>query len=127
MLAPCLFDRWRCEPVGLTLLLFAAMCECLVERAFARRCASVLTDTTMDAPRTQVRDLLSPLTLKTALDLREDPDKGVYVAGLSTHDARSTAGMLELMANGTAARATGATAMNASSSRSHSIFTVRRA
>lgn len=57
-------------------------------------------------------------------DLREDPDKGVFVPDL-TFVAVDTADTMEkVMTEGNKHRQTGATAMNATSSRSHSIFTV---
>eukprot|EP00041_Stephanoeca_diplocostata_P031444 m.978641 g.978641 ORF g.978641 m.978641 type:complete len:1272 (+) comp23961_c0_seq4:258-4073(+) len=71
----------------------------------------------------QVRDLLSN-NVTNRLDLREDPDRGVYVQGLTLHDAMDSRSMIKLMARGTENRSVGATAMNADSSRSHSIFTV---
>eukprot|EP00039_Didymoeca_costata_P005568 m.82575 g.82575 ORF g.82575 m.82575 type:complete len:1374 (+) comp12876_c0_seq2:187-4308(+) len=69
-----------------------------------------------------VRDLLNPKGLN--LDLREDPNKGVYVQGLSMHEVKSAKELIKVMAKGTQQRSVGATAMNADSSRSHSIFTV---
>ena len=71
----------------------------------------------------QIRDLLS-VNVNQRLDLREDPDRGVYVKDLSLHDVHNVAELIQLMAKGTTNRSTGATAMNADSSRSHSIFTV---
>lgn len=70
----------------------------------------------------QVRDLLSS-NVNQKLDLREDPDRGVYVKDLTLHEVRDTAGIIGLMAKGTSNRSVGATAMNADSSRSHSVFT----
>ena len=71
----------------------------------------------------QVRDLLSK-DVNARLDLREDPDRGVYVKDLTLHEATDTSQIIKLMAHGTANRSVGATAMNADSSRSHSVFTV---
>lgn len=71
----------------------------------------------------QVRDLLSH-DVNARLDLREDPDRGVYVKDLTLHEAIDTTQIIKLMAHGTANRSVGATAMNADSSRSHSVFTV---
>ena len=70
-----------------------------------------------------VRDLLGGNVSK-ALDLREDPDRGVYVKDLTLHEVKDSASLITLMAKGTGNRQVGATAMNADSSRSHSIFTV---
>ena len=71
----------------------------------------------------QVRDLLSA-NVNARLDIREDPDRGVYVKDLTLHESIDTAGIIKMMAKGTANRSVGATAMNSDSSRSHSIFTV---
>ncbi|XP_077499049.1 osmotic avoidance abnormal protein 3-like [Amblyomma americanum] len=70
-----------------------------------------------------VRDLLSDDPRKK-LDLKEHPDKGVYVPGLSlvpVHDVDSCEAVME---RGWRNRSVGATLMNADSSRSHSIFTI---
>lgn len=70
-----------------------------------------------------VRDLLgSDQTAK--LELKEHPDRGVYVRDLSEHVVHNTTDVLKLMAMGSKHRSVGATLMNADSSRSHSIFTV---
>ena len=70
-----------------------------------------------------VRDLLARDTT-AHLELKEHPEKGVYVKDLSMNVVHSALEMHELMIRGTKMRAVGATAMNAGSSRSHSIFTV---
>ena len=69
-----------------------------------------------------VRDLLSKDM--ATLELKEHPDKGVYVKDLSNCIVHNAEEVVRLMAKGTGNRAVGATAMNAGSSRSHSIFTV---
>ena len=70
-----------------------------------------------------VRDLLGR-DVSLHLELKEHPEKGVYVKDLSMNVVHSALEMQELMTRGTKNRAVGATAMNAGSSRSHSIFTV---
>ena len=70
-----------------------------------------------------VRDLLGKDST-AALELKEHPEKGVYVKDLSMNVVHSATEMQDLMTKGTKMRAVGATAMNAGSSRSHSIFTV---
>jgi len=70
-----------------------------------------------------VRDLLGE-DVKKKLDLKEHPDKGVYVHNISLHAVSNTAECEALMVRGWSSRATGATKMNAESSRSHSIFTI---
>lgn len=56
--------------------------------------------------------------------MREDPDKGVFVPDLTFVVVDSAAAMEKVLAQGNTHRSVGATAMNAESSRSHSIFTV---
>ena len=58
------------------------------------------------------------------LDLKEDPEKGVFVKDLSMVIVKTTTEIEKCMDKGTANRKTGETAMNKDSSRSHSIFTI---
>ena len=69
-----------------------------------------------------IRDLLSKT--KNRLDLKENPDTGVYVKDLSTYVVKSIEEMENLMNLGHENRAVGSTLMNEQSSRSHSIFTI---
>ena len=71
----------------------------------------------------EIRDLLGKDTNKK-LDLREDKNKGVYVAELSMITVKSVSEISGLMDVGNKARHVGETAMNATSSRSHSLFTI---
>ncbi|XP_066903859.1 osmotic avoidance abnormal protein 3 isoform X2 [Halyomorpha halys] len=71
----------------------------------------------------EIRDLLGP-DIKKKLDLKESADRGVYVQDLTWHAAGSVADCENLMSKGWANRSTGATLMNADSSRSHSIFSI---
>lgn len=71
----------------------------------------------------EIRDLLSA-DYKRKLELKESPEKGVYVAQLSQHAVQSVTDCLSLMESGWKNRAVGATLMNADSSRSHSIFSI---
>nr|XP_037289010.1 osmotic avoidance abnormal protein 3-like [Rhipicephalus microplus] len=70
-----------------------------------------------------VRDLLAEDTRKR-LDLKEHPDKGVYVPGLSLVPVHDVSSCESVMERGWRNRSVGATLMNADSSRSHSIFTI---
>ncbi|KAM9370170.1 kinesin-like protein KIF17 [Phaethornis superciliosus] len=70
-----------------------------------------------------IRDLLGADT-KQKLELKEHPEVGVYVKGLSLHTVHSVAQCEQLMEMGWRHRAVGYTLMNKDSSRSHSIFTV---
>jgi kinesin family protein 3/17 len=96
--------------------IFAHIAECQAGRAFLVR-ASYL-----ELYNEEVRDLLTGS--KEKLDIKERPDTGVYVKGLSTVVVQSVDEMLKLMDIGNSNRAVGATAMNAGSSRSHSIFSI---
>jgi len=68
-----------------------------------------------------VRDLLSK-NPKNKLDLHEKPDSGVYVKDLSYFACKSSDEIDEVMNIGQKNRSVGETAMNAHSSRSHSLF-----
>jgi kinesin family member 17 len=70
-----------------------------------------------------IRDLLSK-DVEAKLDLKETPDTGVYVKGLTTCIVKSIPEIEAYMDHGTKNRMTGETAMNKDSSRSHSIFTI---
>ncbi|XP_036209005.1 kinesin-like protein KIF17 isoform X9 [Myotis myotis] len=70
-----------------------------------------------------VRDLLGADT-KQKLELKEHPEKGVYVKGLSMHTVHSVAQCERIMERGWKNRSVGYTLMNKDSSRSHSIFTI---
>ena len=70
-----------------------------------------------------IRDLLSK-NVDKKLDLKENPDKGVYVKDLNQVIVKSISEIEGYMEHGTNNRKTGETAMNKDSSRSHSIFTI---
>lgn len=70
----------------------------------------------------QIRDLLCKKDHR--LDLKEHPDKGVYVQDLTTCIVKSIYEIESYMDLGNLSRTTGETAMNSQSSRSHSIFTI---
>lgn len=71
----------------------------------------------------EIRDLLST-DYSTKLEVREHVDSGVYVEGLTMRVVKSVAQIDEVQKDGKKNRSTGATAMNQTSSRSHSIFTI---
>ena len=58
------------------------------------------------------------------MDLKESPEKGVYVKDLTQIKVDNTETMQKYMEVGFSNRAVRATNMNAESSRSHSIFTI---
>ncbi|CAN8198546.1 unnamed protein product [Coccothraustes coccothraustes] len=70
-----------------------------------------------------IRDLLGADT-KPKLELKEHPEQGVYVQGLSLHTVHSVAQCEQLMDTGCRNRAVAFTLMSKGSSHSHSIFTV---
>lgn len=74
----------------------------------------------------EIRDLIGSdgPTSPRGLDIKEHPEKGVYVKDLSTRVVMNSQEMEELMDCGNKQRSVGATLMNAESSRSHSIFSI---
>ncbi len=72
--------------------------------------------------RETIRDLLDPRN--SNMRVRESATEGVYVEDLTSEYAAGASDILELLAIGTKNRATGSTAMNAASSRSHSVFQI---
>ncbi|NWW47407.1 KI18B protein, partial [Pedionomus torquatus] len=69
----------------------------------------------------QIHDLLEP---KGPLAIREDPEKGVVVQGLSLHQPTSAEQLLQMLADGNKNRTQHPTDANATSSRSHAIFQI---
>ena len=71
----------------------------------------------------EIRDLLVRDS-RYKPEIKEHPDKGIYVKGLSNITVDSYTDMQEILETGGKNRSVGATLLNAESSRSHSIFTV---
>jgi len=71
----------------------------------------------------EIRDLLGA-DPKAKVDLKEDPERGVFVKGLTDIVVDSVEAIDNVMRHGYKNRTVGATLMNAESSRSHSIFTI---
>mmetsp|Transcript_13077 Transcript_13077/g.21405 ORF Transcript_13077/g.21405 Transcript_13077/m.21405 type:complete len:993 (-) Transcript_13077:448-3426(-) len=71
-----------------------------------------------------IRDLLQSSKDPPKCDLKEDPVKGIIVSNLLDKVVETEEQCDELMSLGLANRTVGSTAMNAESSRSHSIFTI---
>ena len=69
----------------------------------------------------EIRDLLSK-NPKNKLDLHEKTDSGVYVKDLSYFAVKSVKEIDEVLKIGMKNRSVGSTNMNATSSRSHSLF-----
>eukprot|EP00697_Spironema_sp_BW2_P005856 gnl/Spiro4/18167_TR9700_c0_g1_i1.p1 gnl/Spiro4/18167_TR9700_c0_g1~~gnl/Spiro4/18167_TR9700_c0_g1_i1.p1 ORF type:complete len:444 (+),score=97.84 gnl/Spiro4/18167_TR9700_c0_g1_i1:158-1333(+) len=76
----------------------------------------------------EIRDLMVtlPRGVKETpkLQLKQHPDKGVYVKDLTAHVCKDAASVERLLADGKHNRHVGETLMNAESSRSHSVFTI---
>ncbi|XP_066995336.2 chromosome-associated kinesin KIF4A [Anabrus simplex] len=75
----------------------------------------------MELHQEQLYDLLSQN--KSSVDIRED-GSGIKIPGLTEVPVSSRNETLTCLAKGSSVRATGATAMNVHSSRSHAIFTI---
>ena len=71
----------------------------------------------------EIRDLLSA-NISNKLQLGEKKSGGFYVKNLTNFQVKDVQTMLQKFSEGAFSRATGATAMNPGSSRSHSMFTV---
>ncbi|TNJ29181.1 Kinesin-2 [Giardia muris] len=69
-------------------------------------------------------DIKDLLTNTPHLQLKEDPQRGVFIKGLSEHPVSTEGEIEKLMKKGNNSRAVAATLMNATSSRSHSIFQI---
>lgn len=83
-----------------------------------------ITVSFMELYQEQVYDLLSDKPKKeTIVDIRED-SKGIKIQGLTEKEVTNSKETLAALIRGSQGRATGATAMNSQSSRSHAIFTI---
>lgn len=71
----------------------------------------------------KIRDLLSQ-NKSSKYEIKEDPNKGIFVSGLTTVIVNSIPEIEKTMEAGYKNRSTAATKMNEHSSRSHSIFTI---
>nr|CDS34087.1 kinesin family 7 [Hymenolepis microstoma] len=71
----------------------------------------------------ELRDLLEKES-RVKCELKEHPEKGVFVMGLSMHKVKCVEDCKVIMEQGLKNRHVGSTLMNTDSSRSHSIFTV---
>lgn len=71
----------------------------------------------------EIHDLLSS-DIRMRYELKEYPDKGIFVKDLTMSIVKSIAELEKLMTIGSKNRSTGETLMNKESSRSHSIFSI---
>ena len=90
--------------------------EANAQKKFLVRCSFI------EIYQEEIRDLLGKTDQK--LELKENPQKGVFVKDLSIVTVKSIPEIEGLMAHGNKLRMVGQTAMNDTSSRSHSIFTI---
>ena len=78
----------------------------------------------MEVYNEQIRDLLSPSPTASPLQLREERDGSMTIAGLSSHTPSSAAEVFRMLERGNQRRTQSATEANAQSSRSHAILQV---
>jgi kinesin family protein 18/19 len=71
-----------------------------------------------------IRDLLVVKSKETYLDLRDDPIKGVQIAGVKEYKVTNSTEVMKLLTEGNKRRMTEATNANQTSSRSHAIFQI---
>uniref|UniRef100_A0A914Z7V5 Kinesin motor domain-containing protein n=1 Tax=Panagrolaimus superbus TaxID=310955 RepID=A0A914Z7V5_9BILA len=71
----------------------------------------------------EIRDLLDKKG-NNKLELKENPDFGIYVKDLTSYATKSVDDILQIMQAGNSHRSTGKTNMNEHSSRSHAIFMI---
>ena len=87
------------------------------EKRFLLRCSY------LEIYNENIHDLLE-YNPEVKLELKEDPQKGIYIKGLTSVIVKSVQDIERTMANGSLNRHTAETSMNKDSSRSHSIFTI---
>ena len=88
-----------------------------LEKKFLVRCSYV------EIYNEEIRDLLGN-DPNANHELKENPQKGVFVKDLSIPTVKSIREIQHMMDMGNSLRKTGQTAMNDTSSRSHSLFTI---
>jgi len=71
-----------------------------------------------------IRDLLNPDENKKSIEMREDNNGRIMVAGLKIEEPTSAEEVMELLQRGNAARSQSATEANANSSRSHAVLQI---
>ena len=71
----------------------------------------------------EIHDLLGK-DVKFKMEMKESPDRGVFIKDLTQNIVKSVDEMEKWMNEGTKSRSVGETLMNKDSSRSHSIFTL---
>lgn len=105
-------------------LLFARLSEEQAkhaERQLKYQCRCSFLELLLQIYNEQITDLLDP-SLKNLM-IREDVKSGVYVENLTEEYVKNLKDLSKLLVKGLANRRTGATSVNAESSRSHCVFT----
>lgn len=77
----------------------------------------------MEIYNEEIRDLLGP-DPNAKHELKENKDKGVFIKDLTILTVKSIQEIEKVMEKGNSLRQVGKTAMNDTSSRSHSLFTI---
>lgn len=70
-----------------------------------------------------IKDLLNP-NKREYLELRDDPNKGLVIAGVTTNQVKSIKDLMRLLVIGNSRRTTESTKANSESSRSHAVLQV---
>ena len=135
MLSPSLV-RTLCQGYGADKGIIPLVCERIFERISAERAAAAgggdggatttfrVEASMLEIYMERVKDLMAPNPNAGELRVRNSPTKGFYVDGLSRCAVADAASILTLMDQGAKARTVASTAMNATSSRAHTIFQV---
>uniref|UniRef100_A0A8C6EWU7 Kinesin-like protein n=1 Tax=Marmota marmota marmota TaxID=9994 RepID=A0A8C6EWU7_MARMA len=98
----------------------------LTPRICESNCVAFLSFSFLEIYNERVRDLLKQSNQKKSytLRVREHPEMGPYVEGLSQHVVTNYKQVIQLLEEGIANRITAATHVHEASSRSHAIFTI---
>lgn len=95
-----------------------------IQKSFSEESSCLIQASMLEIYNEDVRDLLGK-NHRQKLDLKEDPQKGIYVKDLSCYVVKSVKEIEKVMNSGKANREVGATDMNQDSSRSHCVFIVK--
>uniref|UniRef100_A0A6J0TIK7 Kinesin-like protein KIF18A n=1 Tax=Pogona vitticeps TaxID=103695 RepID=A0A6J0TIK7_9SAUR len=107
------------EDPGVMYLTMMELYNCIDRMKDEKHCAIAVSY--LEVYNEQIRDLL---VNSGPLAVREDPQKGVLVHGLSLYQPKSAAEILQMLDYGNKNRTQHPTDVNASSSRSHAVFQI---
>ncbi len=107
------------EVLGLSVLTVREMFE-TIDRDYENDYDIIITY--VEIYNEAIRDLLVPNS--SYLELRDDPEKGIVIAGVTEFRAESTEQVMNLLLAGNKRRTTEATNANQTSSRSHAVFQI---